>query len=257
MPHDGGMMIRTPDPISCPARHAAVMCQSVTHQPVTCQPVTRQPGTRQPVTCRPAISGPPGLGRHLPRPLLAIPLPTIPLPTIPLLSMPLLAMLLLTSLAGCAMTGDDRMALATGEQSATPHSGMIESDDNTITFEFGVGMTGPTRVVAVTSSSSIPATSDDDAYLEYLARQKIAEWRQTEQSVRLSSSQLEARRRAARRVSQSGADTGADGAGEAATDWAENTRITPQEPATRADLIVRRLSPDGQTAPTILKVIQE
>ena len=134
---------------------------------------------------------------------------------------------------------------------------MIESDDNTITFEFGVGMTGPTRVVAVTSSSSIPATSDDDAYLEYLARQKIAEWRQTEQSVRLSSSQLEARRRAARRVSQSGADTGADGAGEAATDWAENTRITPQEPATRADLIVRRLSPDGQTEPTILKVIQE
>ena len=237
MPHDGGMMIRTPDPISCPARHAAV----------TCQPVTRQPGTRQPVMCRPAISVPPGLGGHLPRPLLSM----------PLLSMPLLSMLLLASLAGCAMTGDDRMALATGEQSATPHSGMIESDDNTITFEFGVGMTGPTRVVAVTSSSSIPATSDDDAYLEYLARQKIAEWRQTEQSVRLSSSQLEARRRAARRVSQSGADTGADGAGEAATDWAENTRITPQEPATRADLIVRRLSPDGQTAPTILKVIQE
>jgi hypothetical protein len=88
--------------------------------------------------------------------------------------MPLLCMLL-ASLAGCAMTGDDRMALATGEQSATPHSAMIESDDNTITFEFGVGMTGPTRVVAVTSSSSIPATSDDDAYLEYLARQKIAE----------------------------------------------------------------------------------
>ena len=247
MPHDGGMMIRTPDPISCPARHAAVMCQSVTHQP----------GTRQPVACRLAISGPPGLGRHLPRPLLAIPLPTIPLPTIPLLSMPLLAMLLLTSLAGCAMTGDDRMALATGEQSATPHSAMIESDDNTITFEFGVGMTGPTRVVAVTSSSSIPATSDDDAYLEYLARQKIAEWRQAEQSVRLSSPQLEARRRAARRVSQSGAYTGAGGAGETATDSAENTRITPQEPATRADLIVRRLSPDGQTAPTILKVIQE
>jgi hypothetical protein len=175
----------------------------------------------------------------------------------PLLSMPLLSMLLLASLAGCAMTGDDRMALATGEQSATPHSAMIESDDNTITFEFGVGMTGPTRVVAVTSSSSIPATSDDDAYLEYLARQKIAEWRQTEQSVQLSSPQLEARRRAARRVSQSGADTGAGGAGETATDWAENTRITPQEPATRADLIVRRLSPDGQTEPTILKVIQE
>ena len=242
MPHDGGMMIRTPDPISCPARHAAVMCQSVTHQP----------GTRQPVACRLAISGLPGLGRHLPRSLLAMPLPTIPL-----LSMPLLAMLLLVSLAGCAMTGDDRMALATGEQSATPHSAMIESDDNTITFEFGVGMTGPTRVVAVTSSSSIPATSDDDAYLEYLARQKIAEWRQAEQSVRLSSPQLEARRRAARRVSQSGAYTGAGGAGETATDWAENTRITPQEPATRADLIVRRLSPDGQTEPTILKVIQE
>jgi hypothetical protein len=174
----------------------------------------------------------------------------------PLLSMPLLSMLL-ASLAGCAMTGDDRMALATGEQSATPHSAMIESDDNTITFEFGVGMTGPTRVVAVTSSSSIPATSDDDAYLEYLARQKIAEWRQAEQSVRLSSPQLEARRRAARRVSQFGAYTGAGGAGETATDWAENTRITPQEPATRADLIVRRLSPDGQTEPTILKVIQE
>lgn len=59
------------------------------------------------------------------------------------------------------------------------------------------------------------------------------------------------------RVSQSSADTGAGGAGEAATDWAENTRITPQEPASRADLIVRRLSPDRQTAPTILKVIQE
>lgn len=237
MPHDGGMMIRTPDPISCPARHAAVTCQPVTRQPVMCQP-----GTCQPVMCRPAISGPPSLGGHLPRSLL---------------SMPLLSMLLLASLAGCAMTGDDRMALATGEQSATPHSAMIESDDNTITFEFGVGMTGPTRVVAVTSSSSIPATSDDDAYLEYLARQKIAEWRQAEQSVRLSSPQLEARRRAARRVSQSGADTGAGGAGETATDWAENTRITPQEPATRADLIVRRLSPDGQTEPTILKVIQE
>ena len=52
-------------------------------------------------------------------------------------------------------------------------------------------------------------------------------------------------------------DTGAVGAGETATEWAENTRITPQEPATRADPIVRRLSPDGQTAPTILKVIQE
>jgi len=32
-------------------------------------------------------------------------------------------------------------------------------------------------VVAITSSSSIPVTSDDDAYLEYLARQKIAKWR--------------------------------------------------------------------------------
>ena len=108
-------------------------------------------------------------------------------------------MLLLTSLAGCAMNDGDKMALTSSEQSAAPDVAMIESDDNTITFEFGVGMTGPTRVVAVTSSSSIPATSDDDAYLEYLARQKIAEWRQTEQSVRLSSPQLEARRRAARR----------------------------------------------------------
>jgi len=252
MPHDGGMMIRTPDPISCPARHAAVTCQPVTRQPGTRQPVMCRPGTCQPAMCRPAISGPPGLGGHLPRSLLSMSLLSMPL-----LSMLLLAMLLLTSLAGCAMTGDDRMALATGEQSATPHSAMIESDDNTITFEFGVGMTGPTRVVAVTSSSSIPATSDDDAYLEYLARQKIAEWRQAEQSVRLSSPQLEARRRAARRVSQSGAYTGAGGAGETATDWAENMRITPQEPATRADLIVRRLSPDGQTEPTILKVIQE
>ena len=149
MPHDGGMMIRTPDPISCPARHAAVTCQ-----PVTCQPAMCRPGTCQPAMCRPAISGPPSLGGHLPRSLLSMSLLSMPL-----LSMLLLAMLLLTSLAGCAMTGDDRMALATGEQSATPHSAMIESDDNTITFEFGVGMTGPTRVVAVTSSSSIPATA--------------------------------------------------------------------------------------------------
>ena len=230
MPHDGGMMIRTPDPIPCPVCHA---------------PVTRQPVTCQPVTCQPVTSGPPGLGG-----LISLPHPS-PLPIL------LLAMLLLTSLAGCAMNDGDKMALTNSEQSVAPDVAMIESDDNTITFEFGVGMTGPTRVVAVTRSNSIPASSDDDVYLEYLARQKIAEWRQTAQSVRPSSPQLEARLRAARRVSQSGADTGVNGTGETATDWTENTRITPQEPASRADLIVRRLSPDGQTAPTVLKVIQE
>ena len=239
MPHDGGMMIRTPDPIPCPVCHAPVT-RPVTRQLVTCQPVTCQP-----VTCQPVTSGPPGLGG-----LISLPHPS-PLPIL------LLAMLLLTSLARCAMNDGDKMALTSSEQSAAPDVAMIESDDNTITFEFGVGMTGPTRVVAVTRSNSIPASSDDDVYLEYLARQKIAEWRQTAQSVRPSSPQLEARLRAARRVSQSGADTGVNGTGETATDWTENTRITPQEPASRADLIVRRLSPDGQTAPTVLKVIQE
>ena len=52
-------------------------------------------------------------------------------------------MLLLTSLAGCAMNDGDKMALTSSEQSAAPDVALIESDDNTITFEFGVGMTGP------------------------------------------------------------------------------------------------------------------
>ena len=218
-------MIRTLDQIPCPVCHA---------------PVTRQPVASQPVT-----SGSPGLGGHI-----SLPHPS-PLPIL------LLAMLLLTSLAGCAMNDGDKMALTSSEQSAAPDVAMIEIEDNTITFGIGVGMTGPIRVVAVTHSNSIPASSYDYVYIEYLARQKIAEWRQTAQSVQPSSPQLEARLRAARHISQSRADPGLNGTGETATDWTETTRITPQEPASRADLIVRRLSPDGQTAPTVLKVIQE
>ena len=99
MPHDGGMMIRTPDPIPCPVCHA---------------PVTRQPVTCQPVTCQPVTSGPPGLGG-----LISLPHPS-PLPIL------LLAMLLLTSLAGCAMNDGDKMALTSNEQSAAPDVAMIE-----------------------------------------------------------------------------------------------------------------------------------
>ena len=81
--------------------------------------------------------------------------------------------------------------------------------------------------------------------------------RQTTQSFWPSSLELEAQLRPARRVSQSGTDTGANGNGEIATGWTENTRITLHEPASRADVVVRRLSPDGQTSPTVLEVIQE
>ena len=115
----------------------------------------------QPVSDQP-LSG--RLGRPAsPRALLPAILPSI----LPLAG----AVLMLGLLGGCAASGTgDKMALNDSDRSAQP-----ATKNDTIVFEFGVGLSGPTKRLSTTSSTTTLPSPENADYMRHLARQKLAE----------------------------------------------------------------------------------
>ena len=81
------------------------------------------------------------------------------------------AMLMLGLLGGWAASGTgDKMALNDSDLSVHP-----ATKDDTIVFEFGVGLSGLTKRLSATSSTiTLPSPANAD-YMRHLARQKMAE----------------------------------------------------------------------------------
>jgi len=68
------------------------------------------------------------------------------------------AVLMLGLLAGCAASGTgDKLTLNDSDRSAQP-----ATKDDTIVFEFGVGLSGPTKRLSTTSSSTLPSPKNAD-----------------------------------------------------------------------------------------------
>ncbi|MGC6496819.1 MAG: hypothetical protein ACON4I_02790 [Candidatus Puniceispirillaceae bacterium] len=140
-------------------------------------------------------------------------------------------------LAGCAASGTgDKMALNETDRSAQPAS--ATSKDNKIVFEFGVGLTGPTKRVSTTSSTTTLPSPENADYMRHLARQKLAETKR----------KSDAPYRIAEHYNAGLA---------ASADTSEHPRILPVETVPRAELSKRRVKSDGHTAPTVLKIIQK
>ena len=78
---------------------------------------------------------------------------------------------MLSLLGGCAASGTgDKMALNDSDRSAQP-----ATKDDTIVFEFGVGLSGPTKRLSTTSSTTTLPSPENADYMRHLARQKLAE----------------------------------------------------------------------------------
>ena len=178
----------------------------------------------QPVSDQP-LSG--RLGRPAsPRALLPAILPSI----LPLAG----AVLMLGLLGGCAASGTgDKMALNDSDRSAQP-----ATKNDTIVFEFGVGLSGPTKRLSTTSSTTTLPSPENADYMRHLARQKLAETKRKSD--------------APYRIAE---HYNAGLAASAIT--SEHPRILPVETVPRAELTKRRLNSDGNIAPTVLKIIQK
>ena len=178
----------------------------------------------QPVSDQP-LSG--RLGRPAsPRALLPAILPSI----LPLAG----AVLMLGLLGGGAASGTgDKMALNDSDRSAQP-----ATKNDTIVFEFGVGLSGPTKRLSTTSSTTTLPSPENADYMRHLARQKLAETKR----------KSDAPYRIAEHYNAGLA---------ASANTSEHPRILPVETVPRAELTKRRLNSDGNTAPTVLKIIQK
>lgn len=137
-------------------------------------------------------------------------------------------------LGGCAASGTgDKMALNDSDRSAQP-----ATKDDTIVFEFGVGLSGPTKRLSTTSSTTTLPSPENADYMRHLARQKLAETKR----------KSDAPYRIAEHYNAGLA---------ASANTSEHPRLLPVETVPRAELTKRRLNSDGNTAPTVLKIIQK
>lgn len=81
------------------------------------------------------------------------------------------ALLVLGLLGGCTTSGTgNKMPLNDSDRSTQP-----ATKDATIVFEFSVGLSGPTKRLSTTSSTTTLHSPENADYMRHLARQKLAE----------------------------------------------------------------------------------